>query len=231
MPTIEQLEFRAPREEEILDLIEGMLTHFLLTIVTYILFYLDMSQDPNPYAHLGSIKINPNITAEDDQRILDLLKYGVKPPKVEKESDNSVEADDDDAEIEEEEDVPSDLDHIPDSQHYKRKHSPPPPSSKRSSQQDQVSSSSSVSSFAKLQPPVPSYSSSSNRSMSPPAIKEQSSPLEMVPPGDDGDQPRVFEVLYGKYKPNKKHKNWTNDGYVKVFKSGQVILYDDKGNK
>lgn len=54
--------------------------------------------------------------------------------------------------------------------------------------------------------------------------------LDEVRDAGKQERERAFQVLYGKYKPYKKVKDWTHDGFAKIT-DNVLALYDMTGKK
>lgn len=79
---------------------------------------------------------------------------------------------------------------------------------------------------AKIAPsPKETYSANyAGNSNTPPSIQYPSEPLP------SNIQKRVFQCVYGKYKPYKKNKEWTFDGFM-VVTDKTAELYGSSGRK
>ncbi|KAI2804596.1 DNA repair and recombination protein rad54b [Blomia tropicalis] len=63
-----------------------------------------------------------------------------------------------------------------------------------------------------------------------PEIEKEETIIKTLVPSTKCSTRKVFQVVYGKYKPNKKNKNWTYDGFVNIT-STHVTLFNEDGTR
>ena len=158
-----------------------------------------MSLNNNKLFNFSGIKINSNISAKDCQRILDLMSSTKNEVRVNINSNDAI--------------MPKNLDDIPSSQYRLYCLSQQKKSNKKLSQV--VSS--------RLRPLKFTTDSEHKHS----SDKEFSS-LNTIRSHIEWEK-RVFQVVYGRYKPYKKNKEWTYDGFIVIIKNGVIALHDCAG--